>query len=115
MTRTVTVYRSDAVDEIMALTGGQTAAFPLPKVAGGAHIRVYDSAAKGTEYICESAGTAGDFVIRREEADHTKVRIAATAHGQLACAERVYVQTAGNIYQVEATEEIYEEEESEDA
>ena len=53
--------------------------------------------------------------VRREEADHTKVRIAATVHGLLAGAERIYVQTAGNITQVEATEEIYGEEESEDA
>ena len=116
MERKVTVMCSDAIDEVMALADTQTAAFVLPEVTGGAQVRVYDTAAKGTQYTCDYAPRVkGDFVIHRDERERDKVRIVATPYGRLADAECVYVQTAGNFTPVEATQEIYEEEGTENA
>ena len=108
MQKTVMVTRTDAIDQVMALTGGETPVFSLPAVPGGAHIQVYDTPARGTAYTCDySPYRPGDFVIRRAEATGDAVRIAAVAGGRLAEAESVYVVTRGNCTQVEATVEVY--------
>ena len=114
MQKTVLVARTDAVDQVMALTGGETPAFSLPAVSGGAHVQVYDTPARGTAYACDySPYRPGDFVIRRVEAQDgagETVQIAAVPGGRLADAETVYVVTRGNTTLTEATVEVYEEE-----
>ena len=109
MQQQIMVQKTDAVDRVFPMTAGRTEDFLLPRLSGGAFVRVYDSPAKGTAYRC---GT--DFLIQDagRRGDLKYVRIAAVPDGALKGATSVYVLTAGNTWQVEATVEIYGEEES---
>ena len=107
MQQQIMVQKTDAVDRVFPMTAGRTEDFPLPRLSGGAFVRVYDSPAKGTAYRC---GT--DYHIQDAGNRDGTVRIAAVSDGALEGAASVYVVTAGNTWQVEATVEIYGEEES---
>lgn len=109
MQQRVMIQKTDAVDRVFPMTAGRTEDFLLPRLSGGAFVRVYDSPAKGTAYRC---GT--DFLIQDagRRGNLKYVRIAAVPDGALKGAASVYVLTAGNTWQVEATVEIYGEEES---
>lgn len=107
MQQQIMVQKTDAVDRVFPMTAGRTEDFLLPRLSGGAFVRVYDSPAKGTAYRC---GT--DYHIQDAGNRDGTVRIAAVSDGALEGAASVYVVTAGNTWQVEATVEIYGEEES---
>ena len=116
MQKTITVEKTDGVDAVMALTGGCTEPFLLPKQRGGAFVQVFDTAARGTQYDAHSGSDwPGDFVIHAESpaTDRRLVRIVATPNGRLVNAQSIYVVTAGNTWTEEATVEVYEEEEEE--
>ena len=109
MRKTITVTKTDAIDRVFPMTVGRTEDFLLPRLSGGAFVRVYDSPAKGTAYrwgtdfLLQDAGRRGNLKY---------VRIAAVPNGALKGAASVYVLTAGNTWQAEATVEVYGEEET---
>lgn len=109
MQQRIMIQKTDAIDRVFPMTAGRTEDFLLPRLSGGAFVRVYDSPAKGTAYRCgtdfhiQDAGRRGNLKY---------VRIAAIPDGALKGAPSVYVVTAGNTWQVEATVEVYGEEES---
>ncbi len=117
MEQQITIIKTDAVDEVMALTEGRTAPFRLPKLRGGIFLRVYDTAARGTEYAADCGRDwPGDFVIEAASAgDRRLVRIAATPGSPLLERESIYVVTAGNIWQESAAVAVYGEEDEDDA
>lgn len=107
MQQRIMIQKTDAIDRVFPMTAGKTEDFLLPRLSGGVFVRVYDSPAKGTAYRC---GT--DFHIQDAGRRDGTVRIVAAAGGVLKDAASVYVVTAGNTWQVEATVEVYGEEES---
>ena len=107
MRKTITVTKTDAIDRVFPMTVGRTEDFLLPRLSGGAFVRVYDTPAKaaayrwGVDYHLQDAGSRDG-----------RVRIAAVPGGAMEGAASVYVLTAGNTWQEEATVEVYGEEET---
>ena len=109
MQQRIMIQKTDAIDRIFPLADGRTETFTLPPLTGGAFVRVYDTAERTTAYRC---GT--DFFLQDTEDPQPRqgyVRIAAVPGGALEGAASVYVVTAGNTWQEEATVEVYGEEE----
>ena len=111
MRKTTTVTRSDAIDAVMPLTAGGTEPFQLPRVKGGVFLRAFDTPARAVPYRGADSRSPGDFVLERADGDGA-VRLAAVAGSPLEQADSVYVVTAGNTWQEEATVEVWEEEET---
>lgn len=116
MTKTVSVYISDGIDQIMPVSGGHTQAFMLPDVPSGTFLQVFNNPARETEYICgKGRYDPGDFVIKamgRTSEGRTRVRIEAVPGGRLEQAASIYVVTKGNVTAVDAETEIYGEEDT---
>ena len=109
MQQRIMIQKTDAIDQIFPLADGRTESFTLPDVAGGCFVRVYDTAERGQAFRC-----GADFLIQDTEDPRPRqghVRIVAVAGGALEGAEAVYVTTAGNGWEEEATVEGYGEEE----
>ena len=107
MQQRIMTQKTDAVDQIFPLTGGRTEIFSLPALTGGAFVRVYDTPAKTTAYQWEA-----DYRIQDAGSRDGRVRIAAVPNGAMEGVASVYVVTAGNTWQAEATVEVYGEEET---
>ena len=107
MQQRIMTQKTDAVDQIFPLTGGRTEIFSLPALTGGAFVRVYDTPAKTTAYQWEA-----DYRIQDAGGRDGRVRIAAVPGGAMEGVASVYVVTAGNTWQAEATVEVYGEEET---
>ena len=106
MRKTITVTKTDAIDQVFPLTGGRTEIFSLPPLTGGAFVRVYDTPVRGTACRC-----GVDYHLQDAGSRDGRVRIVAIPGGLLKDAASVYVVTAGNTWQEEATVEVYGEEE----
>ena len=109
MQQRIMMQKTDAVDRVFPLSEGRTETFSLPEVAGGCFVRVYDTAERTTAFRCGQ-----DFYIQDTEDPQPRqgrVCIATVPGGALEQAASVYVVTAGNIWQEEATVEVYGEEE----
>ena len=109
MQQRIMIQKTDAIDQIFPLTEGRTAVFTLPSLSGGCFVRVYDTPEQGTAFRCGQ-----DFHIQDAETPQPRqghVRLIAIPGGAMAEATSVYVVTAGNTWQEEATVEVYGEEE----
>lgn len=110
MQQRIMIQKTDAIDQIFPLTEGKTEIFTLPDCGGGCFVRVYDSAERHTAYRCGKDFFIQDAEIPQPRQGH--VRIVAAEGGALEGAASVYVVTAGNTWQEEATVEVYGKEET---
>lgn len=110
MQQRIMIQKTDAIDQVFPLTEGKTEIFTLPDRAGGCFVRVYDSAKRQTAYQCGKDFFIHDAEIPQPRQGH--VRIVAAEGSALEGAASVYVVTAGNTWQEEATVEVYGEEET---
>lgn len=108
MQQRIMIQKTDAIDRVFPLTEGKTEVFTLPSLSGGCFVRVYDTPERKTPFRCGQ-----DFCIQDAETPAPRqghVRLIAVPGGALEGAASVYVVTAGNTWQEEATVEVYGEE-----